>query len=138
VETARACFEDLPSGHREDMDPDPALEGVAQDAMTLGEVLEAFEAEGFHGQFVARRDAIVECVTCKTKTPARDVAGDHRLRRLEGASDPADMLAVAALVCPSCGTQGTLVLNYGPEASQVDDEVLRSLDVPSGDDDSKR
>jgi hypothetical protein len=106
--------------------------------MTLGEVLAAFEADGFDGQFVARDGAVVDCVSCKTKTPAADIAGDYRLRRLEGASDPSDMLAVAALTCPSCGTKGTLVLNYGPEASAADDEVLRLLDVPSGDDDSKR
>jgi hypothetical protein len=113
------------------MKPDP-LEGVARDATTLGEVLDAFEAEGFRGQFIARRGALVECTTCKTQTPATDIAGTHHLRRLEGASDPADMLAVAALTCPSCGTKGTLVLNYGPEATSIDDETLQCLDVPAG------
>ena len=113
------------------MNDDP-LTGVARDANTLGNVLSSLEGEGFHGQFVARDGAEVECTNCKTRTPAQEMAGAHRLRRLEGASDPADMLAVAALTCPSCGTKGTLVLNYGPEASPTDDEVLRYLDVPAG------
>src|SRR4051812_38006050 len=93
-----------------------ALDGVARDATTLAEVLDGFESEGFVGQFVARPGAMVECTTCHTSSPVSEIAGDHRLRRLEGASDPADMLAVAALTCPSCGTKGTLVLNYGAEA----------------------
>lgn len=109
------------------------FEGVARDATTLGEVLDGLEAEGYSGQFIARQGALLECTTCKTQTPASKAAGSHRLRRLEGASDPDDMLAVAALTCPSCGTKGTLVLNYGPEASSTDDEVLQTLDVPVDD-----
>jgi len=111
------------------MDED-AFAGVARDATTLGEVLDTFEREGFVGQFVARRGALLECMTCKTQTPASEIAGTHRLRRLEGASDPADMLAVAAPTCPNCGTKGTLVLNYGPEATTIDDDALQALDVP--------
>jgi hypothetical protein len=112
--------------------PDPDLDGVAQDANTLLDVIANLEKEGFDGQFVAREGPVVECMTCKTRTPAREMTGVHRIRRLEGASDPSDMLAVAALTCPSCGTKGTLVLNYGAEASKADDEVLRCLDVPAG------
>jgi hypothetical protein len=46
---------------------------------------------------------------------------------VEGASDPADMLAVVALVCPICKTHGTLVVGYGPEAGPDDAEVLSGL-----------
>ena len=46
---------------------------------------------------------------------------------MEGASDPADMLAVAAVICPVCNTSGTLVLGYGPEADADDADVLASL-----------
>ena len=126
-------FEPGREGHPSRMSqPDPGLEGVARDANTLLDVIATLEGEGFRGQFVARDGAEVECTKCKTRTPASEMAGDHRLRRLEGASDPADMLAVAALTCPSCGTKGTLVLNYGPEASSTDGEVLHCLDVPAG------
>ena len=38
------------------------------------------------------------------------------------------MLAVAALRCRNCGAQGTLVLNYGPEAGEDDVDVLRHLE----------
>jgi hypothetical protein len=111
------------------------FEGVARDATTLAEVITGFEAEGYTGQFIARDGGLVECTKCKTRTPASTVTADHRLRRLEGASDPADMLAVAALTCPSCGTRGTLVLNYGAEAGRADDEVLQALDLPPEDPD---
>ena len=50
-----------------------------------------------------------------------------RLCRLEGVSDPDDMLAAAALRCPNCGALGTVLLNYGPEAPIDDAEVLLAL-----------
>jgi hypothetical protein len=105
------------------------LEGVARDASTIINVLHSFEREGFTGQFAARADGVVECLTCKESSPAS--ASDARaLRRLEGASDPDDMLAVAALVCPRCGARGTLLLNYGPLAPAEDADVLRALQQP--------
>ncbi len=61
--------------------------------------------------------------------PAADVRVDA-LRRLEGASDPDDLLAVAAAECRVCGTRATLVLGYGPSATTDDTEVLASLETP--------
>ena len=110
--------------------PRESVEGVGFDGLTLMNVLNHLENDGFTGQFVGREGSIVECTTCHTRTPAPKMAGDHRLIRIEGVSDPADMMAIAALRCPSCGTLGTLVLGYGPEASGVDIDVLRCLDVP--------
>jgi hypothetical protein len=49
------------------------------------------------------------------------------LRRMEGASDPGDMMAVVAIECPSCQAQGTLVLGFGPAASAEDSDVLLVL-----------
>jgi hypothetical protein len=49
------------------------------------------------------------------------------LRRLEGASDPADMVAIVAVTCPRCGNQGTAVLAFGPAASAEDSDVLAVL-----------
>ena len=91
------------------------------------DVLSELEGLGFRGQFVAREAAEVECVACKTRTAAADFAS-HELRRLEGASDPSDMMIVVGLECPSCGRRGTLVLGYGPEASAADADVARLLD----------
>ncbi len=94
---------------------------------TIREVLAGLEARGFKGQFVPRAGAQVECIACGKRSPA-----DHtllrQLCRLEGDSDPADMLAVVALACPRCDALGTAVLGYGPEASDIDAEVLSGLE----------
>jgi hypothetical protein len=108
---------------------DRALDGVARGASTILEVLRAFDGAGFSGQFAARGGGAIECFTCHQLTPAGD-ADTRQLRRLEGASDPDDMLALAALVCPSCGTRGSLILNYGPSASSEDAAVLQLLEQP--------
>ena len=57
--------------------------------------------------------------------------GHSQLRRLEGASDPDDMLVLAAVVCPQCSTRGFLVLNYGPSASAEDAAILGQLEQPA-------
>jgi hypothetical protein len=93
---------------------------------TLTELVTTFEAEGYRGQMAAREGGFVLCLSCQMETPAGEMELDA-LERMEGASDPADMLAVAALVCPVCHTSGTLVLGYGPEADPVDADVLAAL-----------
>ncbi|MCU1393189.1 MAG: hypothetical protein JWM34_1617 [Ilumatobacteraceae bacterium] len=55
------------------------------------------------------------------------------LRRLEGASDPSDAMAVVALTCPACNSRGTAVLAYGPAASKEDSDVLVALRDHRGD-----
>ncbi|MCU1459696.1 MAG: hypothetical protein JWL73_3788 [Actinomycetia bacterium] len=94
---------------------------------TILDVLGELEAKGYRGQFVPRADATVECVTCGNRCTA-DGTVFRELRRLEGASDPADMVAVAGLQCSFCGTLGTAVLSYGPEASAEDAAVLAALE----------
>lgn len=95
-------------------------------------VLRDFEREGFTAQFDSRDGGIVHCFAC---------GADHRaaachhgdIVRLEGASDPADMLAVIPARCPNCGSLGVLVATYGPDSSAADAEVLRELDrAPAG------
>jgi hypothetical protein len=101
-------------------------EPVAQDAQTLTRVLGELEKAGYTGEFRVLEHGRLQCLTCRN-----DLGGDEAsmtsLRRLEGASDPADMLAVAALVCPRCGTAGTLVLNYGPDATIEESTLLLAL-----------
>jgi hypothetical protein len=94
---------------------------------TILEVLGELEAMGFTGQFVPRDGAQVECVACHLLSPADETVLRH-LERLEGASDPDDMMAVVGLACPHCGAQGTAVLSYGPEAAPLDVEVLQSFE----------
>jgi hypothetical protein len=109
--------------------PDSGLDGVARDATTLIDVIGEFEREGFRGQFLVQTGGALECAVCRAEFDAGD-APAVALRRLEGASDPDDMLAVAALVCPSCSSRGTVVLGYGPVASPEDAAALTALDRP--------
>jgi hypothetical protein len=95
---------------------------------TLADVLARDEHDGYTGQFRAVAAGQVQCLTCRGVFSALTVQIE-RLDRLEGASDPADMIAVVALRCPHCETRGTAVLNYGPEAEQNDDaDVLVDLE----------
>ncbi len=96
------------------------------DPSTLGELLAGFEVEGYRTQMAARPGGYVLCTGCHQETDAAEMQVDG-LERTEGASDPDDMLAVFALVCPLCNSQGTLVLGYGPEAGADDAEVLVRL-----------
>lgn len=93
---------------------------------TLGDLLSAFEVEGYKGQMAASAAGHVVCLTCQQESPAIEMRLDA-MERMEGASDPADMLVVAALVCPLCSAHGTIVLSYGPEASEDDADVLLAL-----------
>jgi hypothetical protein len=108
---------------------DDALAGVARDATTLLEVLEGFASVGYEEGFRSEGGARVRCLRCHVDVAASglDVDGMHRL---EGASDPADMLVAVAATCPTCGAHGVLVANYGPEAMIEDAEVLRELESP--------
>jgi hypothetical protein len=90
---------------------------------TLTEVLAGYADAGFTGSFSAVEGGKVECHRCNATTDAGQVKMSS-LRRMEGASDPGDMMAVVAIECPSCQTQGTLVLGFGPAASAEDSDVL--------------
>ena len=84
---------------------------------------------GYTGQFGARSGGVIRCFSCQHEFSPVD-ATVETFRRLEGASDPDDMLAVLPVTCPECATRGTLVLSYGPEASIEDSEVLQALPDP--------
>jgi hypothetical protein len=63
---------------------------------------------------------------CDSESPAGrfEVVAE---RRLEGASDPDDMVMVVGLRCPVCHIAGTVVLGYGPDASESDADVVAAL-----------
>jgi hypothetical protein len=107
-------------------DPDEPSTERQRGSQTLGGVLGEFEAAGYTGQFGARPGGVILCFACQHESAPTD-ADPQRLRRLEGASDPDDMLAVVAVRCPRCATKGTLVLAYGPEAALEDSDVLAAL-----------
>ena len=104
----------------------PSESGYAPEARSLSEILAMYEAQGFTSQFGTRPGGRIVCFSCHFEAPAEEFELVS-LSRTEGASDPDDMLAVAALKCPQCQCQGTLVLNYGPEAGEDDVDVLQRL-----------
>ena len=100
--------------------------GAPSDNTTLSTILGDLEANGWKGQFGSRAGGTVLCFTCRAEHPASELAVEG-IRRIEGASDPADMLALSTVTCPGCGTGGVLTLNYGPEGSGDDAAVLAGL-----------
>lgn len=82
--------------------------------------------DGFTGQFGAREQANVLCFSCHEEFPAREMDASGA-RRVEGESDPADMAILVPLICPTCGTRGTLTLQYGPSSSVEEADVLAAL-----------
>jgi len=104
--------------------------GVPKGASQLIDVLRLAEANGFAAQFEVAADASghegLWCPNCEVESSASSFERAWSLR-LEGASDPADMLHVSALTCPSCGAGGVFVSPFGPAASERQASVLRTL-----------
>jgi len=108
-------------------DPADDDQAVAATDTTLSSVTHDFDEVGHGGQFAARDGAAILCLNCRQEFPAAGQRADD-VRRLEGASDPADMVMVVPVECPHCGTAGTLTAHYGPEASAEEAEVLVALE----------
>ena len=96
------------------------------DNTTLIEVIESYRRAGFATEFWSEEGASVRCNECQSVLDSKRLP-INSLRRLEGASDPSDMLVVIATSCPVCGADGTMVLGYGPMASSDDAAVLEKL-----------
>ena len=96
------------------------------DNTTLSAVLAGYEHSGFEGSFSPMNDERIECLSCGSILAASQCSMAS-VRRLEGASDPDDMIAVVAITCPKCATKGVLVLGYGPMASAEDNDILAAL-----------
>lgn len=119
-------------------DPDPNLaaaphrpSGAPSDNTSMLELLGNYEEAGYGGQFSVVDDALVLCHTCRSRTEPESLAV-MSMRRLEGASDPADMMVLAAITCPICATGGVLTLNYGPEATAEQAQVQAALNDRRG------
>ncbi len=114
-------------------EPDPQ---TAQGASTLLAVLEAAAHDGFESDMSAESEPpgapTIRCGACDVVSPAAAFQRAWRWR-LEGASDPDDMLDVSALRCPSCGCGGTLVAPFGQRSGAPEAEATRDLPAPSGD-----
>ncbi len=99
--------------------------GAPSDNTTLTAVLDELRADGWDDDAFALEGGRIKW-RCGHEEPAGDVEVGC-IRRMEGASDPDDMLAVVAGACPRCGHRGVLVTHYGPTAGPADADVLASL-----------
>src|SRR3954468_11408049 len=105
------------------------MSSAARDPRGLVEIITAFEDDGFTCSMTALAGGRIRCGECG-QSPAAGDFSVASLRRTEGASDPGDMSAIAAVTCPNCGAKGTMVLRFGPEAGEADDDVLAALGRP--------
>lgn len=104
--------------------------GVPHDGTSSG-VLRALADAGFDAQFLpGERPGTLHCRSCGSDAEASRYPVIEE-RRLEGASDPDDLVLVVAARCPVCAADGSLVLGYGPEASAEDADVVASLQRPA-------
>jgi hypothetical protein len=94
--------------------------------VSLTSVLAELDGAGFAGQFMPLEGGSVRCLTCRDEFAADRIEADQ-VRRLEGVSDPADMVIVVPLTCPHCATKGVLVAHYGAEASAEEGDVVVAL-----------
>jgi hypothetical protein len=108
------------ANNRAERAPEPADEPLLDVSSTLDD-------EGWSGQFRAEAGGMLRCLSCGTVSPAEAHQADE-VTRLEGASDPADMVIIVPLRCPACRTRGTLIASYGPEATAEEAEVLVALE----------
>jgi hypothetical protein len=104
--------------------------GVPGDVTLTGVLAELAGSGWDHDVLVDEDDGTLVCAVCRAATNARDASVDS-LRRVEGASDPADMAAVVGMTCGSCGSRGTAILRYGPEASPGEAAVLVAMEARS-------
>lgn len=100
----------------------------AEGSDTLVGVLRAASSAGFDTNFLVEPGATIGCPVCEAQSPAGklDIAN---YRRLEGASDAADLMLVVLTSCPACGARGALTMGYGPNAGENDTELLAALDL---------
>lgn len=99
---------------------------VPSDNTTVAAVLTGFAEEGFTAELWSKPGGQILCGTCRTTSPAASFRVGLE-RRMEGASDPADMQLVVGATCPACGAKGVLSLHYGPTAGEDDADVLVAL-----------
>ena len=96
------------------------------DNTTVEAVLAVFAERGFTVELWSKPGGQILCGSCHTTSPAASFPVGLQ-RRLEGASDPADMQLVVGATCPACGAKGVLSLHYGPTAGEDDADVLVAL-----------
>jgi hypothetical protein len=96
---------------------------------TLTSVLDAYRADGYDIEYAVENDVLVDAAGHEID-PADVVVVS--MRRLEGASDPADNMVVAAITTRDGKERGTVILRFGPEASEAEAFLLQASDDRRG------
>ena len=113
--------------YRHDQPAGDQVAGAPSDNTSVTAVLARLAADGFTANFRPGDDhATLRCDQCVQDAPVGGFA-DLVEHRLEGASDPDDMVLVVAATCPNCGALGKVVLGYGPSSSEVDSDLVAAL-----------
>jgi hypothetical protein len=107
-----------------DNEPDEA--GAPTDGTTLVAILQGYADAGWATDMSITAEGRVRCAQCGTESDGTSV-GYQSVRRLEGASDPGDEMAVYAVTCPHCGAGGTLVIHFAADASPEEIDLLQQL-----------
>lgn len=104
------------------------------DNTTLVDVLASYAEAGFDANHGVTDDGDFRCGSCHDTSPTPSVEMVS-MRRLEGASNPEEMMSVVAARCPRCGAAGVVVAHYGPAGTIADAEFLRAVEDHRFDDD---
>jgi hypothetical protein len=97
--------------------------------VTLTSVLDAYRADGYDVEYAVENEVLVD--PAGREIDPADVVVES-MRRLEGASDPADYLVVAAITTRDGKERGTVILRFGPEASEAEAFLLQASDDRRG------
>jgi hypothetical protein len=97
--------------------------------VTLTSVLDAYRADGYDVEYAVENEVLVD--PAGREIDPADVVVES-MRRLEGASDPADNLVVAAITTRDGKERGTVILRFGPEASEAEAFLLQASDDRRG------
>lgn len=116
--------------------PDPRHDDAASepwspsDHETVSAVLADWKENGIGASFrPGGESATLLCTVCESERPA-DQFEVVTQRRMEGASDPDDMVLLVAARCPVCHVSGAVVLGFGSEASDTDSDIVLALSDP--------
>lgn len=103
--------------------------GATAGASSLDEVLVAARRQGATTDMSPTGAGSIRCGGCGSISRPDEV-GREWVHRLEGSSDPDELLSASAIRCPRCDRVGVLVLPFGPLADEVEADIARRLPDP--------
>ncbi len=105
--------------------PDPRLQLSGSDGSAR--IVDELARLGYRSSLrPGRDDATVFCPSCAISSPIEQF-DDVWATRLEGESDPDDMVLVVAAHCPVCHDGGSIVLGFGPAGSAEDAAIVAQV-----------